>query len=387
MRRSSLMVAVLLFALLAGSLSAAAQGSLAIVFDVGGRGDLSFNDMGALGGDRAQRELGVTVREVESATTADFLPNLRALARTRQYDLIAGIGFLLQDAMAQVAAEFPNQKFAIMDGLVEGLPNVMSVSFADHEGSALMGALAATTALELGADTVGIVLGIEIPILLRFEIGYRAGVKWAVDRWNEMHGTNESVRVLHVYTGAFDDPARGKTAAEAMLAQGAAVIYQVAGATGLGVFEAVEQYARARGLEVGPPFAIGVDSAQDYIAPGFIPVSMMKRVDTGVFTAIQQALDGTFQGGALELTLAMGGVSASTLEDNIAMFDAAVAAGTKTAADREAAIAGIQRARAAVPQLAWDLMAELEGMIRSGEFVVPVALDAQTAEFYRQQLQ
>src|SRR5690606_25465317 len=132
-RSSSLMVAVLLFALLAGSLSAAAQGSLAIVFDVGGRGDLSFNDMGALGGDRAQRELGVTVREVESATTADFLPNLRALARTRQYDLIAGIGFLLQDAMAQVAAEFPNQKFAIMDGLVEGLPNVMSVSFADHE--------------------------------------------------------------------------------------------------------------------------------------------------------------------------------------------------------------------------------------------------------------
>ncbi len=88
-------------------LSAAAQGSLAIVFDVGGRGDLSFNDMGALGGDRAQRELGVTVREVESATTADFLPNLRALARTRQYDVIAGIGFLLEDAMAQVARGVP----------------------------------------------------------------------------------------------------------------------------------------------------------------------------------------------------------------------------------------------------------------------------------------
>jgi len=379
------LVGVLIVALLAMSVSAAAQ-SAAIVFDVGGRGDLSFNDMGALGGERAARELGVRIREVESATTADFLPNLRALARTRSYDVIIGIGFLLQDAIQQVAQEFPNQKFALMDGLADA-PNVLSINFADHEGSALMGVLAAITALEYGYDTVGIVLGIEIPILLRFEIGYRAGIKWAVDRYNEIHGTNKSLRVLHVYTGAFDDPARGKTAAEAMLAQGAGVIYGVAGATGLGVFEAVEQYARARGLEVGPPFAIGVDSAQDYIAPGFIPVSMMKRVDNGVYTAIKRAVEGTFEGGVLEMTLAMDGVSASTLEDNLAMFEEAIAAGKKTPAERDAAIAGIQRARAAVPQLAWDLMAELEQLIKSGEFVVPVALDAQTAEFYRQQLQ
>nr|MBO2471985.1 sugar-binding protein [Bacillota bacterium] len=380
-----MLVGVLIVALLAMSVSAAAQ-SAAIVFDVGGRGDLSFNDMGALGGERAARELGVRIREVESATTADFLPNLRALARTRSYDVIIGIGFLLQDAIQQVAQEFPNQKFALMDGLADA-PNVLSINFADHEGSALMGVLAAITALEYGYDTVGIVLGIEIPILLRFEIGYRAGIKWAVDRYNEIHGTNKSLRVLHVYTGAFDDPARGKTAAEAMLAQGAGVIYGVAGATGLGVFEAVEQYARARGLEVGPPFAIGVDSAQDYIAPGFIPVSMMKRVDNGVYTAIKRAVEGTFEGGVLEMTLAMDGVSASTLEDNLAMFEEAIAAGKKTPAERDAAIAGIQRARAAVPQLAWDLMAELEQLIKSGEFVVPVALDAQTAEFYRQQLQ
>lgn len=385
MKRTGLLVGVLIVALLAMSVSAAAQ-SAAIVFDVGGRGDLSFNDMGALGGERAARELGVRIREVESTTTADFLPNLRALARTRSYDVIIGIGFLLQDAIQQVAQEFPNQKFALMDGLADA-PNVLSINFADHEGSALMGVIAAITALEYGYDTVGIVLGIEIPILLRFEIGYRAGIKWAVDRYNEIHGTNKSLRVLHVYTGAFDDPARGKTAAEAMLAQGAGVIYQVAGATGLGVFEAVEQYARARGLEVGPPFAIGVDSAQDYIAPGFIPVSMMKRVDNGVYTAIKQAVEGTFEGGVLEMTLAMDGVSASTLEDNLAMFEEAIAAGKKTPAERDAAIAGIQRARAAVPQLAWDLMAELEQLIKSGEFVVPVALDAQTAEFYRQQLQ
>lgn len=387
MRNTALLVGVLVVALFAVSFGAAAQGSLAIVFDVGGRGDLSFNDMGALGGDRAAQELGVTVREVESATTADFLPNLRALARTRSYDVIAGIGFLLADAMAQVAAEFPNQKFAIMDGFVEDMPNVMSVAFSDHEGSALMGALAATTVLEMGGDTVGIVLGIEIPILLRFEIGYRAGIKWAVDRYNEMHGTNKSVHVLHVYTGAFDDPARGKTAAEAMLGQGAMVIYQVAGATGLGVFEAVEEFARAQGREVGPPFAIGVDSAQDWVAPGFVPVSMMKRVDVGVFTAIQQALDGTFEGGATELTLAMGGVSASTLDDNIGMMNEAIAAGTRTEAERDAALAGIQRARDAVPSSAWEAVSTLERLIRTGEYVVPVALDAETAEFYREALQ
>lgn len=386
MKRTCLVVGVLIVALLSMSIGAAAQGRAAIVFDVGGRGDLSFNDMGAMGGDRAARELGVSVREVESSTTADFLPNLRALARTRSYDVIIGIGFLLEDAILQVAQEFPNQKFALMDGLADA-PNVLSVSFADHEGSALMGALAALTALEYGYDTVGIVLGIEIPILLRFEIGYRAGIKWAVDRYNEINGTDKSIRVIHLYTGAFDDPARGKAAAEALLAQGAGVIYQVAGATGLGVFEAVEEYNRARGQEVGPPFAIGVDSAQDYVQPGFIINSMMKRIDTGVFTAIQQAIDGTFEGGLLELTLAEGGVSASTIEDNVAMFHEAIEAGTKTEAEMENAVAGMEAARARVPQNAWDAMAELEQLIRTGEFVVPVALDAQTAEMYRQQLQ
>lgn len=389
MRKFQLFVTVVLVAMLALSAVAFAQSArsqLAIVFDVGGRGDLSFNDMGALGGDRAARELGVRVQEVESATTADFLPNLRALARTRSYDVIAGIGFLLEDAMAQVAKEFPNQKFAIMDGFAEA-DNILSISFSDHEGSALMGALAAVTAIENGSDTVGIVLGIEIPILLRFEIGYRAGVRWAVDRYNELNGTDHNVRVLHVYTGAFDDPARGKSAATAMLSQGASVIYQVAGATGLGVFEAVEEAARAQGREVGPPFAIGVDSAQDWVAPGFIINSMVKRVDVGVFTAIQQALDGTFAGGVLELSLAEGGVSASEMDMLDVFMDEAVAAGQMKEDDRGATLEGIQAARAAVPAAAWDAMNTLDGLIRSGEYVVPMALDQQTAEMYREALQ
>lgn len=385
MRKINMLVTLLLIALLAVTAGAFAQsnGALAIVFDIGGRGDLSFNDMGALGGDRAKAELGVRVQEVESASTADFLPNLRALARTRSYDVIAGIGFLLEDAMTQVAREFPNQKFALMDGFAEA-DNVLSISFSDHEGSALMGALAAITAIEAGSDTVGIVLGIEIPILLRFEIGYRAGVRWAVDRYNELNGTNHNVRVLHVYTGAFDDPARGKSTASAMLSQGATVIYQVAGATGLGVFEAVEEAARARGREVGPPFAIGVDSAQDWVSPGFIPVSMVKRVDTGVYTAIEQALAGTFEGGVLELNLAAGGVSASSLDMLDVFMDEAVAAGQMKEADRGATLEGIVKAREAVPAAAWDAVDVLDGLIRSGEFIVPAALDQETAEYYRE---
>lgn len=382
MRKGTLWLVALLVLALAFPVGALAQGSLAIVYDVGGRGDLSFNDMAAMGGDRAARELGVRLTEVESATTADFLPNLRALARTRQHDVIVGVGFLIQDAMQQVAEEFPNQKFALIDGLAEA-PNVMSISFADHEGSALVGALAAVTALENGSNTVGIVLGIEIPILLRFEIGYHAGVRWAVDRYNEIHGTNHQVRVLYTYTGAFDDPARGKTAAEAMLGQGATVIYQVAGGTGLGVFEAVESAARAQGRTVGPPFAIGVDSAQDWIAPGFIPVSMVKRVDNGVFTAIQRALDGTFEGGAVTLKLAEGGVAASTLDLLEVFMDEAVAAGEMAPEERATRLAGAQAARDAVPQLAWDLLNELDGLIRSGEYVVPAALDRETAQYWR----
>lgn len=382
MRKTSWLLVALLVSLLAFSGGALAQGSLAIVYDVGGRGDLSFNDMAALGGDRAVRELGVRLTEVESATTADFLPNLRTLARTRQHDVIVGVGFLIQDAMAQVAEEFPNQKFALIDGFVDA-PNVMSIAFADHEGSALVGALAAITTLEAGGDTVGIVLGIEIPILLRFEIGYRAGVRWAVDRYNEIHGTNKQVRILHTYTGAFDDPARGKTATDAMLGQGATVVYAVAGATGLGVFESVESAARAQGKEVGPPFAIGVDSAQDWISPGFIPVSMVKRVDNGVFTAIQRALDGTFEGGAVTLNLAAGGVAASNLEMLDIFMDEAVAAGKMQPAERETRLAGVNAARSAVPQLAWDLLNELDGLIRSGEYVVPEALDRETAEHWR----
>src|SRR5690606_41855774 len=138
---------------------------------------------------------------------------------------------------------------------------------------------------------------------------------------------------------------RARPAPDAMLGRGGPVVSAVAGAPGLGVFAPVESVARARGKVVGPPVAIGVASAQDWISPGFIPVSMVKRVDNGVFEAIKRALEGTFQGGAVTLRLAEGGVAASTIEMVELFFDEAIAAGAKTAEDKAAAMAGVRAAR------------------------------------------
>ncbi|MFN3268579.1 MAG: BMP family protein, partial [Zestosphaera sp.] len=142
-----------------------------IVYDIGGRGDLSFNDMAYLGGSRAARDFNLVLTELQSRSESDYLPNLRTLARSGECVLIVGVGFLLTDAIAQVADEYPNQLFAIIDGYVDK-PNVLSVLFKEHEGSAVVGALAAMIAGYYNKTTVGVVLGMEIPVLYKFEAGY-----------------------------------------------------------------------------------------------------------------------------------------------------------------------------------------------------------------------
>lgn len=157
-------------------------GKIAIVYDVGGRGDLSFNDMAYLGVKRAADELGLEVTEVQSNSENDYLPNLRSLAKSGEYDLIVAVGFMMTNAVKQVASEYPNQRFVIIDGSdPEMPPNVQMVLFKENEGSALAGALAALIALNDGKDTIGIVLGMEIPVLYKFEGGYRFGAYWALD--------------------------------------------------------------------------------------------------------------------------------------------------------------------------------------------------------------
>ncbi|ASI98431.1 BMP family lipoprotein [Thermococcus celer] len=358
------------------------KGKIAIVYDVGGRGDLSFNDMAYLGASKAAKDFNLQLVELQSNTEDDYTKNLETLAQQGDYLVIIAVGFMMTDAVKKVAAEYPNQKFAIIDGFDPDMPkNVMMILFKENEGSALAGALAALIAANSGKDKVGIVLGMEIPVLYKFEGGYRFGVKWAEDYYKQKTGKDVSIDVLYQYTGTFNDPAKGYQAAKAQLDQGAWVIYQVAGGTGVGVFNAVDEYLSSHKQKMGPPFAIGVDSAQDWIKPGAIIASMMKRVDVGVYTAVKDAVEGNFEGGVLELGLKEGGVGLSTVDDVMAMFNS-LPEDTQKQKLKELGFNSkdelkqyLENTRKQVPDWIWTAVDDLKGKIINGEINVPKAFN------------
>ncbi|MGK0549075.1 MAG: BMP family ABC transporter substrate-binding protein [Pyrobaculum sp.] len=343
-----------------------------VIYDIGGRGDLSFNDMAYLGASKAAKDFGLGLKEVQSKTQDDYVPNLRAAARSGDAALVVAVGFLMTDAVKQVSQEYPNAKFAIIDGYIPDRPNVLSVLYRENEGSALVGALAALTAYHFNCTKVGIVLGMEIPVLWKFEIGYAYGVRWAERYLSQKFGKNVKFDVLYIYTGSFNDPAKGKQAAEVMLAQGVCVIYQAAGATGLGVFEAVAEAGKKAGRNMGPPFAIGVDADQDYLKPGFILASMMKRVDVGVYTAAKMAVEGNFKGGVLELGLKEGGVSVSTLSDLRQFIEIGVSAGAVRREDADKIVATVSDMRSKIPSWIWEAVDQLKQDIIAGREKVPL---------------
>ena len=346
-------------------------GRVALILDVGGRGDLSFNDMGFKGTEEAVRDFGWEMVEIQSATAADYLPNIRNAARSGAFDLIICVGFLLADALNQVAPEFPNQKFAIIDAVVDH-PNVLSIVFEEQEGSALVGALAGMLAGYFGYPYVGVVLGIEIPVLYHFEGGYRFGIDWGLRKYAEVTGEKPDVGLLWVYTGTFSDIAKGKAAAEAQLEQGAVAVYNVAGPLGIGILEAVTEKLEEMGKEMGPPFMIGVDANQDWMGDGNkVIASMMKRVDVGCYTAIKMVHEGTFKGGVLSMGLANKGVAISRYQDLLDFIEFGIAAGAITEEDKPRIIENWKAMRASVPQWIWDAVDELEQKILSGEVVVP----------------
>jgi len=356
----------------APAMGQALKGKVAVVLDVGGRGDLSFNDMGFKGTDEAARDFGLQMVEVQSATAADYLPNLRNLARTGQYDLIICVGFLLGDALAQAAQEFPQQKFAIIDSVVDA-PNVMSIVFRENEMSALVGALGALAAAHYGYPNVGVVLGIEIPVLYHFEAGYRFGIDWGNKRAAEVLGTNP-VGLLYTYTGSFSDIALGKAATEAMLAQGAVAVYNVAGPLGIGDLEAITEYHRNKGTEFGPPYYFGVDANQDWMGLGKHGLaSGMKRVDVGCYSAVEAVVNGTFTGGIISLGLAEGGVGISKYQDLLDFIEFGISGGAMKAEDRDQTIANWLANRATIPGWIWEAVDELEAGILAGTIVVPTA--------------
>ena len=264
------------------------------MFDVGGRGDKSFNDQAYTGLERAQKELGITFHTLETGEGADREAAMRQLA-AGDAQLIFGVGFLFTDDIRKLAREFPDKKFACIDYTVTPgdtlPPNLVALKFKEEEGSYLVGALAA---LLNKTGKLGFVGGMEIPLIKKFEAGYVAGV----------HAVRPKTQVIIKYAGttgtAFKDPTKGKELALAEYNQGADIIYHASGSTGLGVFEA----AREKGK-----LAIGVDSDQYDEAPDNILTSMVKRVDVAVFETIKALGENRWSSGIKVFGLAEQGVA------------------------------------------------------------------------------
>lgn len=258
--------------------------TFAMVTDQAGLGDQGFNDAAWEGMQKLKTDFGADVKVVESREQSQYVPNFSTLAE-QKVDYIVGIGFLLTDAVKEVAPQFPDSHFAIVDSVVDE-PNVASLVFKEHEGSFLVGAIAG---MYTKTNKVGFVGGIESDLLKKFESGYRAGVKT----------TNPNAEVLVSYTGTFADPAKGKEMANAQYDQKADVIYEVAGLSGTGVIAA----AKDRNL-----YAISVDRDKNYLAPENVISGMIKRVDTAVFEAGKMVADGNFKGGVYEYGVKEGGI-------------------------------------------------------------------------------
>jgi basic membrane protein A and related proteins len=285
--------------------------SVGLVFDVGGRGDKSFNDAAWRGLDRAQKELGIHYTTLEPGEGADRESAMRQLAAAHD-PLVFGVGFLFSDDIYQLAKEFPDVKFACVDYTVQPgqalPPNLAALTFKEEEGSFLVGALAG---LLTRTHTLGFVGGMDIPLIHKFQAGYVAGV----------HAVNPNANVIVKYAGstgaAFKDPTKGKELALAEYSQGADIIFHASGSTGLGVFEA----ARERNK-----LAIGVDSDQYDEAPGHVLTSMVKHVETAVFNTIRDVQQGRWQGGVQRFGLAEDGVGWVYDDRNKALIPPAVKA-------------------------------------------------------------
>jgi basic membrane protein A and related proteins len=256
-----------------------------IVFDIGGKDDRSFNAAAWDGVQRAAKDFPIVLRDIEPGTPTSIEPAMRAFAE-RGYDLIIGVGFAQAPIMEVVAKDYPNVQFAIIDG-VSDLPNVASLVFKEHEGSYLVGMIAAKTSR---TGVLGFIGGMDIPLIHRFETGFEEGAR----------AVNPNIRVISNYVGvtdaAWNNPGKGKELALAQIGKGADVIFTAAGNSGLGAFDAVEQYGKNPDGRANR-FVIGVDSNQDAVKPGYVLTSMVKRVDNAVYQIVKDRVAGKFQGG------------------------------------------------------------------------------------------
>lgn len=282
--------------------------TVGMAYDIGGRGDQSFNDSAAAGLDKAIADYGIESQELEpTAGGENREENLRLLAEAG-YPLNFAIGFAFADGVAATAPDFPDVGFAIVDSVVDQ-PNVASLVFAEHEGSALVGAAAG---LMTQTDIIGFIGGVNVPLIQKFELGYQ----WGAEQ------VNPDVEILVQYLteppdfAGFNDPAAGKEAALGMYEQGADIVYHAAGGSGAGLFEAAKETSEAGDTKV---WAIGVDSDQyntaDPSVQEYILTSMLKRVDVAVYTTITNFLNEGNQSGVLLFDLAADGVGYSQSGD------------------------------------------------------------------------
>ena len=277
-------VATLIFA----AFSAHADSQPAVIYDTSGKFDKSFNEAVFHNGVEAyNKDKGVKVKEFEPQNEAQIEQGLRRLA-SRGNSIVA-VGFSMGSAVKKIATEFPKIQFTIIDMVVD-MPNVQSVVFKEHEGSFLVGALAASASK---TGKVGFVGGMDIPIIRKFECGFEQGAKYV----------NPTIEVFQNMTGstpaAFADPAKGAELAKSQFAKGADVVYAAAGGTGIGVYQAAKDEGK---------FAIGVDSNQNHLQPGTMLTSMVKSVGLAAYQAWDDAAKGTWKPGIKNLGLAEGGV-------------------------------------------------------------------------------
>jgi basic membrane protein A len=271
-----------------------------LVYDVGGRGDASFNDAAATGLARASKELGIATRALTPDRGGENRHELLRLLAEEEFGLVIAVGFVFADAVKSVARDFPHTAFAIVDAVVEG-DNIVSLTFSEEQGSYLVGAAAALTSQ---AGKVGFIGGVESGPVRKFEAGYLFGARSVKP---DIGITVKYISQPPDFSG-FSDPSRAKEIALGMYAAGADVVYHVAGGSGIGLFEASRQ-ASSDGPKV---FAIGVDSDQyravdDALSP-FVLTSMLKRVDVAVYETIKAYQQGHFTPGHVRFDLRSGGV-------------------------------------------------------------------------------
>ena len=290
----------------------------AVVFDMGGKFDKSFNEGIYNGVEKFREETGIEYGEFEMTNEAQREQALRNFAR-RGYNPIIVVGFAQAAALETVATEYPDTSFSIIDMVVD-LPNVQSIVFREHEGSFLVGMVAAL-ASETGK--VGFVGGMDIPLIRRFGCGYEQGVKYVnpnAEIYQNMTGTTAA---------AWSDPVKGGELAKSQFDRGADIVFAAAGRTGLGVLQAAAD---------GGKLSIGVDSNQNYLHPGSVLTSMLKRVDVAAYEVFKTAMDHMWEAGIKDLGLAEDGVGWALDEHNRSLITDEMEAQVEAA--RAAIVAG-----------------------------------------------